>query len=152
MSAMPIGACSNALRNRSCASRSSASARRRSVRSRALMTMPSIGGVVEQVGADRLDDAPAAVGVTQPELDPVGVSAGARRAVEAASSARSRSSGWMRSNTSVPMQRLDVEPEDAFGRRARVDETALGVDDRHDVVGVAHHRLEAGLVALEELA
>ena len=48
-------------------------------------------------------------------------------------------------------ERLDVEPEDPLGDRARVHEPAVGIDDRHDVVGVADHGPEAGLVALEEV-
>ena len=45
---------------------------------------------------------------------------------------------------------LDVEAEDALGHRAGVDEPTVAVDDGHDVVGVAHHRPEPGLVAFEE--
>jgi hypothetical protein len=48
-------------------------------------------------------------------------------------------------------ERFDVEREDALGHRARVHQAAVGVDDRHDVVGVAHHGREARLVALEEV-
>ena len=149
MSAMPIGACSNALRNRSWASRSSASARRRSVRSRALMTMPSTEG-------------------------------SSSRLVATASTTRQLPSAWRRrtstrsallalaTSDSKPLprglavlgvdevehvgadERLDVEPEDPLGDRAGVHEPARRVDDRHDVVGVADHRPEAGLVALEQ--
>ena len=58
--------------------------------------------VVEQVGGHRLDHAPAAVGVAQAHLDAVGVLA--RRAwTRSRARAVARSSGWMRSNTSVPM-------------------------------------------------
>ena len=100
---MPIGACSNALRNRSCASRSSASAQ------------PAVGEVagadddaldrrvVEQVGGHGLDDAPAAVGVTEAYLDAVGVRDRARVRSKPRV-AMARSSGWIRSNTSVPIR------------------------------------------------
>ena len=125
MSAMPIGACSNALRNRSCASRSSASARRRSVRSRALMTMPSTAGSSSRLRGDRLDDAPAAVGVTEADLDPVRVLAGAR--VRWKPRRRQLAVVGVDEVEHVGAdQRLDVEPEDALGHRARVHETAVG--------------------------
>ena len=47
-------------------------------------------------------------------------------------------------------ERFDVETQNAFGHRARVDEPTVGVDDGHDVVRVADHRPEAGFVALEQ--
>ena len=81
-------------------------------------------GVVEQVGGDGLHDPPTPVGVAEPELDAVGLLAGARE-VEAA--AREVAVVGVDEVEHVGAdQRLDVEPEDAFGHRARVDETRRG--------------------------
>ena len=62
-----------------------------------------------------------------------------------------RSSGWIRSNTLRADQWRGVDPEDPLGRRARVHEETVGIDDRHDVARVPDHGLEPRFVVLQEL-
>ncbi len=106
-------------------------------------------GVVEQVGGDGLHHPPASVGVAQPELDAVDVLA---RAGHVEAFDRELAILGVDEVEHVGAdERLDVEPEDPFGDRARVHEATARVDDRHDVVGVADHGPEPGLVAFQQL-
>ncbi len=105
-------------------------------------------GVVEEVGGHGFHDPPAAVGVAQAQLDPVDLPAGASE-VEALH--RDPAVVGMDEVEDVGTDEgLDVDPEDPLGHRAGVDQSAPGIDDGHDVVGVADHRPETSLVALQE--
>ena len=151
MSAMPIGACSNAL-------------------AEPLLRFAQFGFGVPAVGevararprclrptgrrpgwcstASTVRHPPSAWFMRNSTRSPA---SGSDVATSNACSAIARSSGWMRSNTFGADERIEVESEDALGRGARVREVAPVVDDRHDVARVAHHRAEASLVPLEEL-
>ncbi len=104
--------------------------------------------VVEQVGADRFDEAPRSVGVGEAHFEAVDVTAVAR-GVEARGGARPVV-GVHEVEHGGADERLRLEAERSLGRGAHVGDEPVAVDDRHDVGGVAHHGPEARLVALQQ--